>query len=508
MDDQAAHRRPLVALQVGRVHRGHHRPVTLAGQLHAPLEIAGTRAGDRRPVGVLVGRTPRAPRLVRRRRVAAARRDRHRGPGRHRRPPRQDAPRRHAAGVADLRHVGTALGMAAVDADQRAAVGGGHQRAATAPQQLHGLLTADPADQADPQRIAAQPVELALVAGGDQQIAGVLDDQVVGRVVARFPQLVPGAVGVDAEDRSGGRLGRTPPGLAARNRRRRVDHRHRGDLGRHGRHRRGPRRLGQRRRVAAFASRRAGAAGLRDHVEAAAVVETQRSHLLQVGVEQQEGPALGVEPEDPSRRLGADHQPALAVEGHRDDVRGARGVQRRAGPVGGHAVDAPFGIAGGDVDPAGVVGGQRPDVFLVGVEPLAGRARAVDAVDAAVGRGADQHRPVGPRQHGVGLQLRRIVEQRARCRCRRRGTPCRRCRCRGTPIRPGRSPPSRRRARWRRTPGRWSGRASAGRARRRRAARDRPSGSRPASPSARTADPPRASLRRQRTGTEQGRHGA
>ena len=64
VDGDRAHLRPQVALQVGGGDRGEHRAVAFAGQHGAPLQVARLRAGDRRAVGVGVGRRPRAPGVV------------------------------------------------------------------------------------------------------------------------------------------------------------------------------------------------------------------------------------------------------------------------------------------------------------------------------------------------------------------------------------------------------------------------------------------------------------
>ena len=64
------------------------------------------------------------------------------------------------------------------------------------------LLRARAGEQRRAKGIAFEPVHLALAAGADDEGAVLVEGQVVRRILARFPELIPDAVRVDPVDRA------------------------------------------------------------------------------------------------------------------------------------------------------------------------------------------------------------------------------------------------------------------------------------------------------------------
>ncbi len=88
--------------------------------------------------------------------------------------------------------------------------------------QARDLLRVDAGDERRLQRIARQAIDLSLVAGGDEQRAGRLEGDVVRQILARLPDQIRCAVGLDSEERASRRprsRGCRRRGLCGRDRR-------------------------------------------------------------------------------------------------------------------------------------------------------------------------------------------------------------------------------------------------------------------------------------------------
>ena len=228
-----------------------------------------------------------------------------------------------------------------------------------------------------------QLVEPALFVGGEQQPA-VLDQQVVGVLFLRRPQLLHRVVRIDPENgrllhprdfhQRGGRHGHHRLGrrgflllalrlklyaaLRGRNGDRSLRHGLGGHLAGHGcRHRRPPR----------------DGAAHRRRVEAAVRHRGQRPDLGQVGVIENERLVLGGDTVEDPIRLGPGHQPSLGVEGQRRDVDLSGVVVKLALARLLDAEDLAL-VAGAHVEGALLVEGERPDVGRTGIEVLLGVA--------------------------------------------------------------------------------------------------------------------------------------
>ena len=216
-------------------------------------------------------------------------------------------------------------------------------------------------------------VEPALGTRRGEQAAVGVERKVVDHV-RRVPVGVPRARRIDAEH------GRVP---ATRRGGRRHAHRHRGRRRRQG--------DGDRRRLART---RCGlvAASDRGDEEFAASTGHDRAHFGQAGIEDHRRAIRRVESVDTARRLGAREHATIRGGREADDVCGRRTIQRAARAVRIHAVNHGGG-AGADPELPLAVNGERPDVLLFRIEERPRGARAVDDVDATVGRG----RKVGSR---------------------------------------------------------------------------------------------------------------
>ena len=173
MNRDRRHLRPDVARQVRRrQRRQHRRRGGGAGQHRAPLEVARLRTGDRRALGVGVRRRPLAPRLVRRPGVARAREDldlRCR-PARWRARPSRPTSIRAARPSRPTR---TCRAWRASSRSTSAGRDSRSRRRCDRPPRaiMRGLLRRHAGHQHRAHRIAAQPKQLALRAGGHQQRA-------------------------------------------------------------------------------------------------------------------------------------------------------------------------------------------------------------------------------------------------------------------------------------------------------------------------------------------------
>ena len=147
----------------------------------------------------------------------------------------------------------------------------------------------------------------------------------------------------------------------------------------------------------------------RGDVEHAFVVEAQRADFLERRVQQDEGLAVGIDPQHLPGRLGADDQVAGLVEGERGRMGRLRFVERRARAVRRDLVDHAF-VAGAGVQVAFGVDGQRPNVFVRGIEELGGVAVAIDLVDLAVGRCRHVQTAIGRRRERMRFELGRVEE--------------------------------------------------------------------------------------------------
>src|SRR5258708_3308022 len=64
------------------------------------------------------------------------------------------------------------------------------------------LLRAGTREQRRARWIPFEPIDFSLIASADDEGTGLIECQVVRRIVARFPELVPDAVGRNAIDRA------------------------------------------------------------------------------------------------------------------------------------------------------------------------------------------------------------------------------------------------------------------------------------------------------------------
>ena len=416
MHGDGAHLRAQVPLQIGGGHRGQHRAVALAGQYDAPLQVPRLRARDWRSRRVAVRCGPGAPGVVGRFGVAGPCEQLDLAAGRRGSVPADRPPRRDHLRIVHLGLIGAARRALGRDAEQLARVRGGViETAGRVLVEGRHLLRCRAGEQRRSNRIALEPVQLALAAGADDQRAVAIERQVVGRVFLRLPQLIPDAVRRDPVDRA---LGRAAI-LARRGLRSGsagVDDRHRRDLRGHRRDRRAHHLAAGHPVGAAVGHDRRGtgrlAAADRGDVERALVVEPERVDFLERRVEQHERLAVGIDPQHLAWRPGAGEQVAVLVEHQRRDVRGVGLVEDRGFAVRRDLVDDAL-VAGPGVDVALAVHRERPDVLVFAVEERRRGPVALDPVDLAVGGGADVQAAVGRQRQRVGFQFRAVEEQRA-----------------------------------------------------------------------------------------------
>ena len=225
---------PEVPLQVGRGHRREDRAFAFARQDGAPLQVARLRARDRRAACGAVRGRPRAPRVVRRFGIAGAREHLDLTARGCRPVPAQRSPGRRRLRVAGFGLVRAARGPLGREAEELPRIRRGViETAARILVEAGDLLGARARQQRRAERIAFEAEHLSLVAGSNHQRTARVEREIVGRVVAGFPQLIPCAIG---RNLTHGAFRRSPI-VPRRGRRRRargdVDHRDRCDLGRH-----------------------------------------------------------------------------------------------------------------------------------------------------------------------------------------------------------------------------------------------------------------------------------
>ena len=188
------------------------------------------------------------------------------------------------------------VGLAAGEAEQLPRVRGGEPHVALGiAQQAGDLLGIGASDERRLRRFAGEAVDLALVAGGDEQRAAALRQHVVRRIVRERPDRVPVAVRHDAVDGAARRLlGVARLGLrraAQAARARHVHDRDRRDLGRDRRDGLRAWRFGD--GLVALAPRVLGGfAAERRRVHDALRIDAERADLLESRVEQQEAAAV------------------------------------------------------------------------------------------------------------------------------------------------------------------------------------------------------------------------
>ena len=246
--------------------------------------------------------------------------------------------------------------------------------------------------------IVRDAIDLARVAGADDEPAAVVEGDVVGGVLLRLPDSVPCAVGVNAVygaargSRSGGlwcrarRRGRRRGGSAA-------DGSH-GRGGRHARDGRGSRRRRGRRGL------RPGGRGAYGHgMHPAIRRRTQRANFRVRRIEDGETAAVGGDTDHLPGRAGTRQQVAGVVERQRQHVRRLGVVEELSVAAGRNAVDASL-VASRHEDVAGIGHADGPDVAVLGVEDHL-RGVAVQAVQRTVGRCAGEHPAIAAGGDGV-----------------------------------------------------------------------------------------------------------
>src|SRR5204862_2231182 len=159
------------------------------------------RARNWRSVRVGVGRGPRAPGVIRDLGISRAGEDFDAAAARNGTAPADGAPRGDHLRIAGFRFIGAARGALRGSPEQLSRIGGGVVQAAVRiPVEGGYLLGARAGEQRRLQRVAFEAVQLAFVAGADDDRAVRIECHFVRRVVARFPELIPHAVRIDTID--------------------------------------------------------------------------------------------------------------------------------------------------------------------------------------------------------------------------------------------------------------------------------------------------------------------